>query len=303
MKTANAMREHCHANIKTGPCILGVKMQFIYIDESGIGEEPVAVMVGIIADSHRMRVTKSHWNGLLEALSEIIGKKIDEIHTKDFYSGNSPWRDLNGKQRSEIIEAIFKWLQYRRHPIVYSAVDKHPFFQTFEDEPFYSDVQTLWRFMALHLALSVQKKHQGPARGNRRTVNHTGHCTLIFDNENREEKHITDLLLNSPDWTDSYYDKKPRQEKFSQIVDVPHFVDLKDVGLIQLADFMCFFLRRHIELTMGYAKPDYGDEIEKVSRWTDMLLEVSILKSNIYPSRGRCECADLFYRYAPVAIR
>jgi len=39
-------------------------VQFIYLDESGTGDEPVAVMVGIIADSHRMRVTKEHWNSL-----------------------------------------------------------------------------------------------------------------------------------------------------------------------------------------------------------------------------------------------
>lgn len=278
-------------------------MQFIYIDESGLGEEPIAVMVGIAADSHRMRVTKEHWSGLLKSLSKIIGQEIDEIHTRDFYSGNSPWRDLKGQQRSEIIEAIFVWLRQRRHSIVYTAVDKNLLRQGFSNEAYYSNIKTLWRFMALHLSLSIQKKYQGAVRGNRRTINHTGHCTLIFDNENKEEKRFTDLLLNAPDWTDSYYDRKPSQEKFSQIIDVPHFVDSKDVGLIQLADFMCFFLRRHIELSMGYSQPDYKDEFIKVSRWASMLLEVSIPKSNIFISRGRCECADLFYRYAPPSVR
>ena len=99
-------------------------MQFIYIDESGTGDEPVAVMVGVVADSYRMRLTKEHWSVLLKALSKIIGQKIDEIHTRDFYSGNTPWRDLNGKQRSAIIDAVFQWLQKRRHSIVYAAVDK-----------------------------------------------------------------------------------------------------------------------------------------------------------------------------------
>lgn len=278
-------------------------MQFIYIDESGTGDEPVAVIVGVVADSHRMRLTKEHWSGLLIALSKIIGQKIDEIHTRDFYSGNSPWRDLNGKQRSTIIDAIFQWLQNRRHSIVYAAVDKAIFEAKFRDEPYFADVKTLWRFMALHLSLSIQKCYQGWPRGRRRTINHTGHSTLIFDNENREEKRYTDLLLNAPDWTDSYYDKKPLQEKFSQIVDVPHFVDSKDVGLIQLADFICFFLRKHIELSMGYAKPEYLDEVEKVTRWAGMILGEAIPKRNIYVSRGRCECADFFYRYAPAFIR
>lgn len=277
-------------------------MQFIYIDESGTGSEPIGVMVGVVADSHRMRLTKNHWNDLLSVLSEIVGRTIDEIHTRDFYSGNSPWRDLDGHQRSAIIDAIFNWLCERKHSIVFSAVDKTIFRDSFQDEPFYDDVKTLWRFMALHLSLSIQKRYQGAPRGKNRTLNPKGSCVLIFDNENREEKRFTDLLLNSPDWTDSYYDRKENQEKFSQIVDVPHFVDSKEVGLIQLADFICFFLRKYIELNMEYTQPAYTDEIEKVNSWTELILSQSVPKRNMFLSKGRCVCADLFYRYAPEVI-
>lgn len=278
-------------------------MKFVYIDESGMGDEPIGVMVGVVADSHRMRVTKQDWNGLLLTLSEIIGREICEIHTRNFYSGNSPWRDLDGHQRSEIIGAIFRWLHERRHSIVYSAVDKTKFNETFHDEQFFDDVKTLWRFMALHLSLSIQKCYQGAPRGNRRKINQTGHCVLIFDNENKEEKHFTDLLLNAPDWTDSYYDRKSSQDKFCQIVDVPHFVDSRDVGLIQLADFICFFLRKYIELYLDYVEPAYDDETQKVEGWTEMILDRAIAKRNIFLNKGRCECADLFYQYAPENIR
>ncbi len=278
-------------------------MQFVYIDETGLAEEPIGVMVGVIADSHRMRLTKEHWSNLLTALSNIIGRQIEEIHTRDFYSGNSPWRELSGQQRSDIITAIFEWLQARKHSIVYSAVDKAIFNNTFQEERFSADVSTLWRFMALHIALSIQKYHQGSPRGNKRTINPKGSCVLVFDNEHREEKRFTDLLLSAPNWTDTYYDKKPHQDKFSQIVDVPHFVDSKDVGLIQLADFICYFLRKHIELEMDYIEPDYRDEREKVSGWANLFLEQGIPKNNMYLSRGRCECSDLFCRYAPDIIR
>ena len=132
-------------------------MQFVYIDESGTGNEPIAVMVGVIADSHRMRVTKEHWTRLLSDLSEIIGREIEEIHTRDFYSGNSPWRELNGEQRSLIIDAIFNWLHVRRHSIVYSAVDKTFYLENFHDEQHFESVRSLWRFLALHLSLSIQK--------------------------------------------------------------------------------------------------------------------------------------------------
>lgn len=278
-------------------------MQFIYIDETGLAEEPIGVMAGVIADSHRMRITKEHWNGLLLTLSEIIGKNIEEIHTRDFYSGNSPWRNLNGNQRSAIITAIFNWLKDRKHSIVYTAVNKQLFFNNFKNEKYFDQIKSLWRFMALHLTLAIQKRYQGVPRGNKRTINTTGSCVLIFDNEYKEEKHFTDLILNPPDWIDTYYDKKQNQDKFSQIVDVPHFVDSKDVGLIQLADFICFFIRRFIEIEMGFSKIDYHDEKEKVKNWINLIFKQSISKSCIFLSKGRCDCSNLFYKYAPDILK
>lgn len=274
-------------------------MKFVYIDESGTGNEPIAVMCGIIADSHRMRVTKADWNALLKILSEIVGREIAEIHTRDFYSGNSPWRSLNGKQRSDIIDAIFNWLKERKHALVFTAVDKQLFMKEFNNEKFSKEISTLWRFLALHLFLSLQKYFQGPARGKKRKVNSKEMFVLIFDEEKREEKHFTDLIINAPDWTDSYYDRKEEQEKFSQLVDVPHFVDSKYVGLIQLADFVCFFLRRHIELQLGYIKDAYDGEIKKIQKWADIIFNQSIPINNIYLKRGRCDCSELFYKYAP----
>ncbi len=278
-------------------------MQFVYIDESGTGDEPISVMVGVIADAYRMRPTKQHWNELLLILGKIINREIKEFHTREFYAGNGPWRALSGEQRSAIIDAIISWLVERRHSIVYTSVEKVHFYADFHNEQYYPNIQTLWRFMALHLTLAIQKRFQGAPRGKNRKVNHPGHCVMIFDNENREEKRYTDLVLSAPDWTDQYYDKLEKQEKFSQIVDVPHFVDSKDVGLIQLSDLLCYLLRRNIELSSKLAEPEYEDEIRKVAAWTNKIIDQSIPKSNIFPSKGRCDCADLFYRYAPNAIK
>lgn len=278
-------------------------MKFVYIDESGTGNEPIAVMAGVITDSHRMRRTKEDWNSLLKQLGEIIGKNIDEIHTRDFYSGNSHWRELRGEQRAEIITAIFKWLHDRKHQIVYTAVDKQKFKKDFENNDQLRETGSSWKFMALHIALSLQKAYQGSPRRENRTINSKGDIVLIFDQEYKEQQQFTNLLQSPPDWTDTYYDRKPKQEKMSQIVDVPHFVDSKQVGLIQLADFICFFLRKYIELQMNMVKPAYKDEIEGVREWTNLILDRSILKSNIFLSRGRCECSNLFFDYAPEPIK
>lgn len=270
-------------------------MKFCYLDESGTSEEPIAVMAGIIIDVTRMRVTKLHWSSLLDTLSKIIGRNIQEIHTRDFYSGNSPWRDLNGNQRAAIISNIFDWLKDRKHHVVFTAVNKQIFEEYFYKEQFAKSVGTLWRFMALHISLSLQKYLQ-------REQKNKGNTVLIFDNEEREKVRFTDLVLNPPDWTDSYYDRGKKQDKLDQIVDVPHFVDSKEVGLIQLADFICFFLRKHIELQLGFAQPAYNDEIAKVKAWAYQILTQSIPKSCVYLSKGRCEAAELFYKYAPECL-
>lgn len=270
-------------------------MKFCYIDESGTGEEPFAVMVGVVADSHRMKVTKKHWTELLKSLSGLIGRELSELHTRNFYSGSGVWRGIDGEKRSQIISSIFDWLEDRRHHVVYTAVSKEKFYSEFSSEDIGSELSTLWRFMAYHICLSLQKHFQSQQRNKGNTV-------LVFDNEEREEKRFTDLVLNPPDWSDSYYQRGRRQDKLDQIIDVPHFVDSQDVGLIQLADFLCYFLRRYIEIKEDAVPPRYADEETKVTAWVAQALNQSIPKSAIYLSHGRCQCSDLFHRYAPACI-
>ena len=103
-------------------------MKFCYFDESGTGHEPFAVMVGVIVDTQRMHLTKTDWSELLETFSKIIGKRVDELHTREFYRGNGIWRNTNtGPIRSEIILAILDWLKKRKHKITFSAVEKSGF--------------------------------------------------------------------------------------------------------------------------------------------------------------------------------
>jgi len=95
-------------------------MKLCYCDESGTGDEPIAVMAGVIVDCQRMHKTKEHWCNLLKALSNIVGKDIAEFHTKDFYPGNGIWRGMTGEQRTNIILAILRWLKDRKHSVIVS---------------------------------------------------------------------------------------------------------------------------------------------------------------------------------------
>ena len=269
-------------------------MKFCYIDESGTGEEPYAVMVGIIADSYRMRPTKNDWKWLLRQLSKILKKQISEIHTSDFYAGNGVWRQLDGTVRARIISAIFDWLKDRNHKIVYCSVDKSQFNAEFNNEPQASNVGTLWCFMALHICLALQKCHQSVSQNK-------GNTLLVFDNKKSDMDRFINLVIDCPDWSDTYYKRKRGQVQLDQIIDVPYFGDSRHVGLIQLADFVSFFLRRHIELQMGVS-PDYGDESRLVEEWARSALALSIPKPAIYLQKGRCNCAKFFYRCTPLCL-
>lgn len=270
-------------------------MKFCYLDESGTGTEPYAVMVGIIVDSHRMHVTKEHWENLLAMLRKITKQKsIKELHTRNFYKGTGIWKNINGPVRSNIIDAIIQWLNDRKHDIVFTAIDKNKFRKEFSKESASNDIKSIWQLMALHITLAIQKHHQKQEKTKGNTI-------LVFDNEEIEKNKYTDLILNPPKWTDTYYAYK-KGERLSKVVDVPHFVDSKHVGLIQVADFISYLLRLNIEIQENFRKESYSGEKEKLENWVQLALNRSIPKSSIFMKSSRCSCADLFYRYAPSCI-
>jgi hypothetical protein len=271
-------------------------MKFVYCDESGTGDEPIAVMVGIVADAYRMHLTKNDWTELLDNLSSIAGRTIVELHTRDFYAGNNFWRSIDGPRRSRIISEIFSWLAERKHSVVYSAVNKKLFSESRSRGDIPDELNTPWRFIGFHLVLSVQKAHQALQKNK-------GHTVFVFDNEERERLRFTDVIKRPPPWSDEYYCRRKRQQALDQIVDVPHFADSQDVGLIQLADFAAFFLRRYAEIAEGLVAPRYDDERVKVETWAQALAGRSIGRAAMYPAKSRSQAAELFYRHAPASVR
>ncbi len=271
-------------------------MKLCYCDESGTGDEPIAVMVGVVVDAQRMHVTKEHWSSLLSSLSRVVGKELMEIHTRDFYSGNGVWRDIPGHERSRVISMVFDWLAERHHHIVYTSITKSAYFISLKAGQIPAELSTPWRFLGLHLLLSVQRHFQ-----NQKGVK--GNTIFVFDNEERERLRFTDMVFNPPAWSDSYYSKTKRRGRLDQIVDVPYFGDSKEVALLQVADFVAYFLRRYAEIKDAGSPPRYPDEMDKVSGWIKTLKSCSISGSAIYSSTGRCDCSEMFFSHAPESIR
>lgn len=271
-------------------------MNLCYCDESGTGDEQIAVMVGIVVDCQRMHITKEHWGQLLDRLSGIIGKQVSEIHTRNFYHGNGIWREMSGEQRAAYISSIFQWIADRKHEIVYSSVDKEMYHRNFSAQRVHDELNTHWRFLGFHLVLAMQKHCQAEQKTK-------GHTIFVFDNEERERVRFTDIIMRPPKWSDEYYGRTKKQAALDQVVDVPYFGDSQEVALIQLADFVAFFLRRYAEIKSGIDKPRYGDEEARVTEWVESISKRSIGRSKMYPKVGRNKAEDLFFQNAAAAIR
>lgn len=275
-----------------GHCVVKV----CYADESGTGDEPVATMVGVLADVQRMHLSKAEWNDLLAELSKLAGKAIAELHTTDFYAGNGAFRTIDGAKRAAVISEIFKWLRGRKHKIVYAAVVKEAYFAALANGQIPDELNTPWRFLGMHLVLAVQRTMQGETRPK-------GHTLFVFDNQEKEKMRFSDLLARPPSWSDEYYGRTLKQEQLDQVVDTPYFGDSKEVALIQFADLAAFFLRRYAEIETGVVAPKYDDERQRVTEWVTELRASAIGRAHMYPKVGRNKAEALFYDLAPPPVR
>lgn len=271
-------------------------MKLCYFDESGTGQEPIAVVVGVVVDSQRMHVTKDHWGELMEELSGIVGKKLLELHTKDFYVGGGPFRGIAGADRARYISEIIDWFCERKHSFVYSAVHKQTYEEARAGGTVPPDLKSPWQVAAFHSVLALQRAHQGQEKTK-------GHTLLVFDNKGHEEGPLADLIAAPPAWSDTYYARGRKQEALSHIVDSPYFAESHRVPMIQVADFLAYFLRRYAELQEGLAEAKYPEEEERITDWIKTVAARSIGSNHIYPAKGRCKTAEMFYAHCPQSLR
>ncbi len=199
-------------------------VKLCYVDESGTGGESIATMVGVVVDAQRMHLMKRHSTGLIEALGEMAGRDIPELHTRDFCSGNGAFRGIDGNQRAAIISRILEWVGERGHRVVYASVMKDHYFAARAAQRVPTELNTLWRFLGFCLILAMQKLCRR-ARGTK------GHTILVLDNQEWERMRLTDLILNPPTWSDEYYRRKKGEEQLDQVVDIPYFGDPREVSL------------------------------------------------------------------------
>jgi hypothetical protein len=265
-------------------------MKLCYCDETGTGEEPYAVLLGVVVDATRMHVTKEDWANFLLDLSKKVGQDFQELHTRYFYAGAGLWKALTGQQRSDAIDLFIKWFAERKHHVVFSAFDKKRYSDMQAEGSIPAEIETVWRAMGFHVALAIQRNFQSEAKNKGNTI-------FVFDEEVKEETRFNALLKTPPVWSESYYDKKKKNAPLCQIV------DSKNVAMLQVADFLAYFVRRHIEIAENAVPEKYKGEAEKVKAWFDQIRARTIPYQSMYPKRQRCATAELFWSLAPECIR
>ena len=271
-------------------------MKFCYFDESGMGSEPYLVVVGIVADAIRMHITKEEWAEFLGRLSSVVGRPIPEFHSRDFYAGNTPWRNLDGHTRTQVIETVLDWAEDRKHKALFSAIDKAAYEAYAETDTRVANCKSQWCTAAIHCILQVQKHHQNLSGVK-------GHSVLIFDREVREENNLTALVQNPLDCFDSYYDWNPKTPRLHVVVDVPFFADSRQILLAQVADLFAYILRTWAEIKDGHLSERYVGEGARLKQWSERIAAMSLPRSTRYLSKGRCDAAQLFWDLAPACVR
>lgn len=273
-------------------------MNICYCDETGIGQNDFAVMCGIIADDQRMHKTKAHWWELLQQLRDEAKKPVDEIHTRDFYSGNGGWSKVKGERRAEIITDLLAWLKSRNHKAVIVCVEK-PKYDTanIDLSPASASSPVIkpnspWRYLGLHLVLAVQKYQ----RQKKNRLN--GHTVMVFDNEESEKDAFSELIFSPPEWTNGYYKKD--SEPLDMIVDVPYFANSPCIPLIQAADILCYLCRKYLLVASKIQKEGYPDELETLEGYMDAIRSISVKSKYTYPDLSSADdSAKVFYKNAP----
>lgn len=219
-------------------------MKFCYLDETGTDQHsPIVILVGVIVDIQRMRLAKQEWNDLFKKHAKLARKPITEIHAKDLIPGNDEWRGVDPETRVKVVTEIVDWFVKRKHQIAFAAVDKKGFCRQSNDER-KQNLKNEWIAAAFHIALSLQKAYP-KRKGNKSNKSNT---LLIFDKGNTSDiDKLINLLINPPSWSDTYY-RQEKKDRLDKIIDVPFYADSHHVPLIQIADLICYILRRYSQL-------------------------------------------------------
>lgn len=262
-------------------------MKFIYIDESGKEKKsPFAVLCGISFDHNRMRKTKEDWLKFIQWLNGQ-GVKTSEMHTAKFFKGNGVWYNLKRAKRNSIISEVIKWFNSRSHEFCVVAANKKIFAN--KKDKSLAIYKNIWFFLSTHLIFAFSKRYQ-------KDKGVKGDFITIFDNGCVGEEFFNFIL--SKEANSLFLEYSGTKKSIIKLSDAPLSANSKHSSLIQIADFIVFFVRRKIELENG-VKEKYKDEKKHIDDFYAKLSKNKLDRRLTYKKVGRSEIEDIFYAPAP----
>ena len=229
-------------------------MKFIYIDESGSGDEgDVFVMCGLMVDAYKLRKKTADFDQMLGVFLDKHPGAGTELKTKRFINGKGGWREIEAEERKAFLTEICQLavanggklfgigLSFNALDAAKNAGHGHPFGDSY------------WLAAGMFTSSLVQKKMQ-------KEKNSKGLTVAIMDDNKAEMPRLSDGLYQADLWYDGLYQVKesryrkpiwvPRTDgdRFDQIINTAFAIKSDHSSLVQVADAICYVYRRHLEL-------------------------------------------------------
>jgi hypothetical protein len=271
-------------------------MKVCYVDESGNqAEEPCLVMVGIVVDAARLNRSREEFAEIFDVVQSLFLENLREIKGSKMIFGRDRWRNIDPDVRKKIAGYFCEWVGDRKHHLALSAIDR-----TKLTDPLWASVPGLgndpWLAAALHVALQVQKHHQGK-KANK------GHTFLVFDENKAKADSLAELIFSPPAWTDAYYGRAKKQAQLDQLIDSAFTVKSHHAGLVQAADVFALIFRRYSELHDHGSAEFWAGEKALIDGYVNKLAGRLLPSPSRWPAHPQCPGARFFNAVAPDSLR
>lgn len=272
------------------------KMKVCYVDESGnSSHDPCLVMVGIVADAHRLNRTRTEFNEIFDEVQSLFKENLKELKGAKMIFGRDRWRNVDRATRERICSFFCKWVADRKHHIALAAIDRRRFERA--DRSAVPQVSAdPWLAASLHIALQLQKHHQAKAKNK-------GHTFLVMDENKQKADDLAELLFEPPDWTDAYYGRRKNTARLDQLIDTSFTVKSHHAGLVQVADLYALILRRYAELRDYGSREHWEGEESLIDEYTTILVSRMLPKSTRSPTSAKALCCKWYNEIAPASLR
>jgi hypothetical protein len=251
-------------------------------------------MVGIVADAQRLSRTNEGFAAIFDTVQSMFPEALRELKSSKILYGLGRWGKVDADRRKAIVEGICRWVGERKHRLALASLI-HAGHKNAVEGIVPRELEDIWLAGAFHIALQLQKAHQGHKKNK-------GHTFLIFDENKAKNDHLPELLHSPPHWGDSFYEYS-KGERLSQIIDSAFFVKSHHAGLVQVADLFAFLFRRYAELHDCGVEERFQGEGRLIDRYVEILQPALIPGSMRWPKKTNSESARWYVSRAPASLR